>query len=140
LEITMRFFCGEVWRSDSGLRCVVTRINDDGWKGLLLFESGEQTEVNYHAFTIAGHWQRDTSRIRPAKPAEELRVMVVQTAAQNSVWPIGMDVLIRTKDRPGRWGVDSMPPPGSHIAYADAAKHVAEIALAYSCLFNLAAS
>ena len=78
-----------------------------------------------------GQWQLDPSLNRPAKPAEELRAIVVKTAARHPVWLVGMDIAIRAKDRPGRWGVDSVPPQGGHIAYADAAKHATNIALAY---------
>lgn len=136
----MRFNCGEVWRSDTGLHGVVTRIDDDGRKGHLLLENGEQAVMNYRASTMPGHWQLDASLTRPVKSAEELRAVVVQTAARHPVWPVGINVAICARARSGRWGVDSVPPPSSHIAYADAAKHAANIAFAYSCLFDLAAT
>lgn len=105
-----------------------------------MFEDGEQAALKYHWFTMPGHWQLDPSLTRPIKSAEELRAIVVQTAAQHPVWPVGMNVAVRAKERPGSWDVDSVPPPSSHIAYADAAKHAANIAFAYSCLFDLAAT
>lgn len=136
----MRFNCSEVWQSATGLRGVVTNIDDDGMKGHLVFENGEQAVLKYHGFTMPGHWQLAPSFTRPIKSAEELRAIVVQTAARHPAWPVSMNVAVRAKERPGSWGVDSVPPPGSHIAYADAAKHAANIAFAYSCLFDLAAT
>jgi len=47
-----------------------------------------------------------------------------------------MNVVVRAAGA-GGWKVDGVPPPNQHIAYADACRHAANVAMAYSHLFSL---
>ena len=132
----MGFNLGDVWKNTTGRRGVVTTIQEDGQKGTLLFDDGEEISLRHAELTqLAGMWKLDVSP-KPEKTAEELRSFVVTTASRHPVWPAGMDVVVRSLGG-GKWAIDGVSPPNQNIAYADATKHAANIALAYGSLFSL---
>jgi hypothetical protein len=134
----VRFHLGEIWRSSDGKRAVVTWLEDehDGRRAKLFFEDGNEATVLWAELTQFGHWQVDASP-RPPRRAEELETLVAKKIAQHPVCPNGMGVMVRGTGK-GNWAVDSVPPPGQLIAYADCAHYTGTVAKAYGFLFALA--
>jgi hypothetical protein len=132
----MPFNLGEIWVSTSGRRAAVCAVDDDGRRGQLFFDNGEQEWVNWMQLTQAGQWHVDTGP-KSRKTAEELKTLVLARALQHPVCPEGMSVVVRGVGK-GNWRVDSVPPLGQSIGYTDCADHISKTARLYGLLYALA--
>jgi hypothetical protein len=131
----MRFNLGDVWKSTSGIRAAVVEHDDDGRRGKLFFENGDEQSFQWMELTQAGKWHPDPSP-RPTKTAAELRELVLGKIAPHHVCPEGWDVVIvATSD--GRWRVNHKA-PHAVIAYPDCADYVGGIVRRFGLLFDLA--
>ena len=71
----MRFNLGEVWKSvEAGggepRRAAVVAVDDDGRKGALFFDNGDEQSFLWAELTQAGKWQVDTSP-KPMRSADD---------------------------------------------------------------------
>ena len=135
----MRFNLGEVWKSTEAgkgeaRRAVVTATEDDGRKGLLFFDNGDEQSFLWAELTQAGKWQIDTLT-KPARSADELKEMILRKIQRHPVCPTGMSVEIRSTSG-SDWEALAVPPPGQSIAYADCADYITKIARALRSLFG----
>ena len=133
----MRFTCGEVWTSTTGRRGVVIAIDDDGRSGRFLFgDNGDENWLGFMELTQAGQWKPDTTG-RQTKSAAELKAMLLQKMRQQAACPPAMSVAIVALGS-GKWRADGVPPPSTHIAYADCSHYIGNLALWFGLLYDLA--
>jgi hypothetical protein len=118
----MRFNLGEVWKSvEAGdgepRRAVVIAIDDDGRRGTLFFDDGDEQPFRWAELTQAGRWQVDTSP-KPTRSADDLKEMILRKMQGHPVCPVGMSVEIRPT-KGDDWEALAISPPDQHIAYRD---------------------
>jgi len=136
----MRFNLGEVWKSvEAGggapRRAVVVAIEDDGHRGTLFFDNGDEQSFLWPELTQLGKWQIDTSP-KPKRNADDLKELILQKIRRHPVCPAGMSVEVRhTSDED--WEALAVPPPGQHIAYADCADYITRVARALRSLYGV---
>ncbi len=136
----MRFNLGEVWKSvEAGggepRRAAVVAVEDDGRRGALFFDNGDEQSFLWAELTQAGQWQVDTSP-KPMRSADDLKQMILRQIQHHPVCPAGMSVEIRSTSG-SDWEALSVPPPGQHIAYADCANYISKVARAFRLLFGV---
>jgi hypothetical protein len=136
----MRFNLGEVWRSvEAGgaepRRAVVSAIEDDGRKGTLFFDNGDEQSFLWAELTQAGKWQLDNSP-KPTRSADDLKALILQKMQNHPVCPSGMSVEIRHTSGDD-WEALGVPPPGQHIAYADCVHYISTVARSLRLLFGV---
>ena len=136
----MRFNLGEVWNSvEAGgaepRRAVVVAVEDDGRRGTLFFEDGDEQSFLWAELTQGGKWQVDTSP-KPTRAADDLKQMILRQIQRHPVCPPGMSVEIRNTSG-SDWETLSVPPPGQHIAYADCADYISKVARAFRLLYGV---
>jgi len=74
---------------------------------------------------------------KPTMSKDELRSLILSKIKLDPVCPEGMDVSVRAT-KGGSWIVDSVPPQGQHIAYADCAKRISQIVQYLRAKYDLA--
>jgi hypothetical protein len=139
----MRFNLGEVWKSvevggGEPRRAVVIAIDDDGRRGNLFFDDGDEQSSLWAELTQAGKWHLDTSP-KPTRGAAELKGMILRKVQGHPACPAGMSVEIRpTNPANGAdWEALPVPPPGQHVAYADCAHYISTVASALRSLYGV---
>src|SRR5277367_618809 len=95
----MRFNLGEVWKSaEEGAgaprRAVVVAIEDDGRRGTLFFDNGDEHSFLWAELTQSGKWQIDASP-KPTRNADDLKELILQKIQRHPVCPAGMGVEVR---------------------------------------------
>ncbi len=136
----MRFNLGEVWKSvEAGggapRRAVVVAIEDDGRRGMLFFDNGDEQSFLWAELTQPGKWQIDTSP-KPTRNADDLKELILQKIQRHAVCPAGMGVEVRHTSGED-WEALAVPPPGQHIAYADCADYITRVARALRSLYGV---
>jgi hypothetical protein len=136
----MRFNLGEVWKSvEAGSgeprRAVVVAVEDDGRRGTLFFDNGNEQSFLWAGLTQAGQWQVDTSP-KPTLSADDLKQMILRQIQLHPGCPAGMSVEIRSTSG-SDWEAYSVPPPGQHIAYADCVDYISKVARAFRALYGV---
>jgi hypothetical protein len=109
--------------------------HDDGRRGDLFFEDGEELSVRWAELTQAGKWQVDTST-KPMRSADELKEIILQKILAHPVCPPGMGVQIRHTTGTD-WEALAVSPAGQSIGYADCAQYILTVARALRSLHGL---
>jgi hypothetical protein len=135
----MRFNLGEVWGSvetgGESRRAVVVSTEDDGLRGTLFFDNGDEQSFLWAKLTQTGKWQLDTSP-KPTRSADDLKALILQKMRNHPVCPAGMSVEIRHTSG-SEWEALAVAPPRQSIAYADCAHYISTVASALRSLYGM---
>jgi hypothetical protein len=136
----MRFNLEEVWKSvevggGEPRRAVVIAIDDNGRRGTLFFDDGDEQSFVWAELTQAGRWQIDTSP-KPTRDVDDLKKMILRKIERHPVCPAGMSVEVRPTSGDD-WEAFPIPPPGQHVAYTDCAHYISTVATALRSLYGV---
>lgn len=114
---------------------MVVAVEDDGRKGTLFFDQGNEQSFLWAELTQAEQWEVDTSP-KPTLSADDLKQMILRQIQLHPGCPAGMSVEIRSTSG-SDWEAYSVPPPGQHIAYAACADYISKVARAFRALYGV---
>jgi hypothetical protein len=134
----MRFNVGEVWKSvEAGgvsHRAAVASIEDDGRRGTLLFDNGDEQSFLWADLTQFGRWQIDPSP-KPTRSGDELRELILRQIQRHPICPELMGVAIRHTTGED-WAALPAPPPG-HTTHPECAAYITTVARALRSLYGV---
>ena len=135
----MQFLVGELWCADGppARQAVVVDAQAEGRRGLLLFQDTFRREW-FSSSRIAkeGRWRVGQIKDKRSVAKDTLRGLLLNIIYDHPVCPGDYLLNVVAKRTPSEWSIEHVPPNGKP-AYADCAKHVANVAMAMQAIFSL---